>query len=192
MNSLYHTKKCDFWNDGTFTRTSSVQGLLVILKWHNLQSLVKALDLFIEFKFCESDIYYLNGSKNCLVATYNFGSVYMYIVCNSCVCNKLTVGDHLSSTPIISGRGSTSEMANLCFLQDSDITNLNLLPTYLLAWGEFNNVSVCSAIRCFLYECKRCPKCLHERESQLDRSFTQGGYNISQVPVKDYEHNFQT
>ena len=65
-----------FWNDSTFTRTSSVQGLPVILKWHYLQSLDKALDLLIEFKFCESDFYFLNGSKNCMVATYNFGSVY--------------------------------------------------------------------------------------------------------------------
>ena len=65
-----------FWNDGSFTRTSSVQGLPVILKLHNLQSLDKALDLFIvEFKFCESDFYFLDGSKNCMVATYNFGSV---------------------------------------------------------------------------------------------------------------------
>ena len=42
-----------------------------------MQSLDKALDLFLEFKFCESDFYFLNGSKNCMVATYNFGSVYM-------------------------------------------------------------------------------------------------------------------
>ena len=54
-----------------------MQGLPVILKCHNLQSLDKALDLFIEFKFCESDFYFLNGSKNCKVATYNFGSVYV-------------------------------------------------------------------------------------------------------------------
>ena len=67
----------NFWNDGTFTKTSSVQGLPIILKWHNLQSLIKALDLFIEFKFCESDFYFLNGNKNCMVATYNFGSVYI-------------------------------------------------------------------------------------------------------------------
>ena len=66
-----------FWNDGTFTRTSSVQSLTVILKWHNLQSLDKALDLFIEFKFCESEFYFLNGSKNWIVATYDFGSVYL-------------------------------------------------------------------------------------------------------------------
>ena len=75
MNSLYHTKNVTFWNDGTFTRTSSVQGLPVILKLHNLQ-FWQALDLFIEFKFCESDFYFLNRSKNCMVATYNFGSVY--------------------------------------------------------------------------------------------------------------------
>ena len=64
-----------FWNDGTFTRTPSVQGLPVIMKWQNLQSLDKALDLFTEFKFCESDFYFLSGSKNSMVATYNFGSV---------------------------------------------------------------------------------------------------------------------
>ena len=52
-----------------------MQGLQVILKLHNLQSLDKALDLFIEFKFCECDFYFLNGNKNCMVATYNFGSV---------------------------------------------------------------------------------------------------------------------
>ena len=55
-----------------------MQGLPVILKWHDLQSLDKALDLFIEFKFCKSDFYFLNGSKNCMVATYNFSSVYAY------------------------------------------------------------------------------------------------------------------
>ena len=65
-----------FWNDGTFTRTSSVQVLPDILNWHDLQSLNKALDLLIEFKFCENDFYFLNRSKNCMVATYNFGSVY--------------------------------------------------------------------------------------------------------------------
>ena len=64
-----------FLNDGTFTRTSYVQGLQVILKWNNLKSLDKVLDLFIEFKFRESDFYFLNGSKKCIVATYNFGSV---------------------------------------------------------------------------------------------------------------------
>ena len=69
-----------FWNDGTFTRTSSVQGLQVILKWQNLQSLDKALVLFIELKFCEKDFYFLNGSKNCMVATYDFGSVYTLLI----------------------------------------------------------------------------------------------------------------
>ena len=68
-----------FWNDGTFTWTSSVQGLPVILKWHNLQNLDKALDLLIDLKICESDFYFLNGSKNLMVATYNFGSVYSLI-----------------------------------------------------------------------------------------------------------------
>ena len=54
-----------------------MQGPPVILKWHNLQSLDIALDIFIEFKFCESEFYFLNGSKKCMVATYNFGSVYL-------------------------------------------------------------------------------------------------------------------
>ena len=31
----------------------------------------------MEFKFWETDFYFLNGSKNGMVATYNFGSVYM-------------------------------------------------------------------------------------------------------------------
>ena len=53
-----------------------MQGLPVILKRHNLQSLDKAFDLFFKFTFCESDFYFLNGSKSCMVATYNFGSVY--------------------------------------------------------------------------------------------------------------------
>ena len=52
-----------------------MQGLPVILMRHNLQSLDRALDLFTEFKFCESDFYFLNGSKICMVATNNFGSV---------------------------------------------------------------------------------------------------------------------
>ena len=52
-----------------------MQGLSVILICHNLQNLDKALDLFIEFKFCESEFYFPHGSKNCMVATYNFGSV---------------------------------------------------------------------------------------------------------------------
>ena len=59
-----------------------MQGLPVILKRHNLQSLDKVLDLFIEFKFCERDFYFLNGSKNSMVATYNFGSV--YFDCKKC------------------------------------------------------------------------------------------------------------
>ena len=54
-----------------------MQDLPVILKLHNFQSLDKALDLFIEFKYWESGFYFLNRSKNCMVATYNFGSVYL-------------------------------------------------------------------------------------------------------------------
>ena len=45
-NFYITVKSVTFWNEGTFTRTSSVQGLPVILKWHNLQSLETALDLF--------------------------------------------------------------------------------------------------------------------------------------------------
>ena len=52
-----------FWIGGTFTRTSSVQGLPVILKWHNLQNLDKAMDLFIEFKICESDFYFFEWEQ---------------------------------------------------------------------------------------------------------------------------------
>ena len=41
-----------------------MQDLPVILKWHNLQSLDKALDFFIELKLCKSDFYFLNRRKN--------------------------------------------------------------------------------------------------------------------------------
>ena len=61
-----------------------MQVLPVILKWHDLKSLDKALDLYIEFKFCENDFYFLNESKNCMVATYNFGSVYIIICKQHC------------------------------------------------------------------------------------------------------------
>ena len=37
-----------------------MQGLPVILKLHKLQRLDNALDLFIEFEFGESDLYFLN------------------------------------------------------------------------------------------------------------------------------------
>ena len=65
-----------------------MQGLPVILKWHNLHSLYKALDLFIEFEICECDFYFLNRSKNCMVATYSFGSVY---TCVGTYIHKLTI-----------------------------------------------------------------------------------------------------
>ena len=75
-----------------------MQNLPIILKWHILQSLDKALDLFIEFKLCESDFYFLKGSKNGMVATYNFGSVLsltdilaeddMGVLFNTGECNK--------------------------------------------------------------------------------------------------------
>ena len=54
-----------------------MQGIPVILKLHHLQSLYKVLDLSIEFRICESDFYFLNGGIKCMVATYNFGSVYI-------------------------------------------------------------------------------------------------------------------
>ena len=66
-----------------------MQGLPVIFKRQNLQSLDKVLDLFIEFKFCESGFYFLNGSKNCMVATYNFGSVYLVYEDVKCLRNWL-------------------------------------------------------------------------------------------------------
>ena len=56
-----------------------MRGLPDILECHNLQSLNKALDLLIEFKFYDRDFYFLNRSKTCMVATYNFGSVYKYV-----------------------------------------------------------------------------------------------------------------
>ena len=49
--------------------------LPVILKWHNFQSLDKALYFTIELKFCKSYSDSLNMRKNVKVATYNFGSV---------------------------------------------------------------------------------------------------------------------
>ena len=39
-------KSVTFLNEGTFTLTSSVQDLPVILKWHNFQRLKKAYDFF--------------------------------------------------------------------------------------------------------------------------------------------------
>ena len=77
MNSLYHTKKCDFlkwwylYSDLVCARSTNH------FEMTYLQSLDRALDLFIEFKFCESYFDFLNESKNCMVATYNFGSVYI-------------------------------------------------------------------------------------------------------------------
>ena len=69
-----------------------MQGLPVILKCHNLQSFDKALDISIEFKFCESDFYFLNGSINCMVASYNFGSVYIVKVTHWIYTPKAAVG----------------------------------------------------------------------------------------------------
>ena len=73
-----------------------MQGPPVILKWHNLQSLDKALGLLIELKFCESDFYFLNRSKNCVVAAYNFGSVYM-----ACFCDNIKSGQRLEHIQLL-------------------------------------------------------------------------------------------
>ena len=40
--------------------TSSLQDIPVILKWHDFQSLEKALNFLIELKFCKSDVYFLS------------------------------------------------------------------------------------------------------------------------------------
>ena len=51
-----------------------------------------ALDLFIDFKFCESDFYFPNGSTKCMVATYNFSSVYIWnIWARSCNCTRICI-----------------------------------------------------------------------------------------------------
>ena len=47
-----------------FTTTLSVQDVPVILICHNLQSLDKAMDYFIEIKFCKSEFYFLNWRIN--------------------------------------------------------------------------------------------------------------------------------
>ena len=44
--------------------TSFVQDLPVILKWHNFQSLEKALTFFMELNFFNSYVYFLNRRKN--------------------------------------------------------------------------------------------------------------------------------
>ena len=80
MNRLYHTKKCDFLKWGYLHSDLACARSTSHFEITYLQILDKALDLFIEFKFCESDFYFLNGSKNFMVATYNFGSVYIVII----------------------------------------------------------------------------------------------------------------
>ena len=77
MNNLYHTKKCDFLKRGYPYLDLVCARSTPHFEMTYLQSLDKALDHFIEFKFCESDVYFLNRSKNFMVATYNFGSVYI-------------------------------------------------------------------------------------------------------------------
>ena len=49
-------------------------------------------------------------------------------------------------------------------------------------------MSVCSATGAFSMNASAVPNaCMSARVNWI-----LGGYNISQVPVKDYEHNFQT
>ena len=70
LSSVFESRRISFMkiflvlNEGTFTLTSSVQDLKAILKWHNFQSLKKALNCFMELKFCKSDVYFLNRRKN--------------------------------------------------------------------------------------------------------------------------------
>ena len=78
-NFLYHTKSVTVSNEGTYSRTLSVQDLPVILKGDNLQSLDKALDVFIALKFSKSDLYFLTRRKKCKVATSNILSVYAFM-----------------------------------------------------------------------------------------------------------------
>ena len=72
---ISHKKSVTFYL-GTFTCTSSVQDLPIILKLENLQSLEKPLIFFIDLKFCKSNFYSLNRRKICKVVPYNSGSVY--------------------------------------------------------------------------------------------------------------------
>ena len=72
-NILYQLKSETFWNEGTFTQISSVWDLPVILKWHGLQSLDKALDFFNKILY--EQILLSEQSKICKVAAYKFGLV---------------------------------------------------------------------------------------------------------------------
>ena len=51
-----------------------MQDLPVILKWHNFQSLEKALNFFMELKKFKSDVYFLNRCHKCVCG--HFGSEY--------------------------------------------------------------------------------------------------------------------
>ena len=44
MERLYHSKRCEYFNEGTLTMMLSVQDVPVILKYNDLQCLGKALD----------------------------------------------------------------------------------------------------------------------------------------------------
>ena len=73
---LYTVKSVTFWNEGTFTLTSSGQDIPVILKLNNFQSFEKALNSFMEVNFCNSDFYFLSRRKKCV------GSV-------QCICKRI-------------------------------------------------------------------------------------------------------
>ena len=84
--SFYITvKSVSFLNEGIFTLTSSVQDLPVILSLINFHSFEKALNCFMELRFCNSDVYFLNRHKNCvgghLLLRFSVGVclVYLYL-----------------------------------------------------------------------------------------------------------------
>ena len=57
-----------------------MQDLPAILKWHNFQSLEKALNYFMELKFCKSDVYFLDRRIKYVGGHLYLGSVYRYLV----------------------------------------------------------------------------------------------------------------
>ena len=49
---VYIVEKVTFWNEGTFSLTSSMQEVHVIFQWNNLQSLGKVLLHLKKHEFC--------------------------------------------------------------------------------------------------------------------------------------------
>ena len=64
------------------------------LELNNFQSIEKALNCFMELKYCNSDAYFLSRRKNVQVVTYNFGSecitLFSYY-CHLCISLKGSV-----------------------------------------------------------------------------------------------------